>query len=119
MRLPNGEQVRARIFVGESDRWHHQPLYRALVERLRKEGFAGATALRGIEGFGARSLVHTINILDLSDDLPIVIEVVDSQEHIDRLVPILDEMMSGGLVTLEKVQVLRYGAQRWTTSGGG
>lgn len=85
----------------------------------RKEGFAGATALRGIEGFGARSLTHTVNILDLSGDVPIVIEVVDSQEHIDRLVRILDEMMSGGLVTLEKVQVLRYSAQRQTTSGGG
>jgi uncharacterized protein len=110
MRVLDGEQVIARIFIGESDKWHHQPLYRALVERLRKEGFAGATVFRGIEGFGARSIIHTANILDLSADLPVVIEVVDTEEHIQRLVPILDEMVEGGLlVTLEKVRVLRYG----------
>jgi PII-like signaling protein len=110
MRVLDGEQVLARIFVGETDKWHHRPLYRALVERLRKEGFAGVTVLRGVEGFGARSVIHTVSILDLSGDLPIVIEVVDTQERIDSLMPILDEMMSGGLVTIERVRVVRYAA---------
>jgi len=112
MRVLNGEQVMARIFIGESDKWHHVPLYRALVERLRKEGFAGATVLRGIEGFGARSVVHTANILDLSSDLPVIIEVVDTEEQMKRLVPIVDEMIHEGLVTLQRVEVLRYAAGR-------
>jgi hypothetical protein len=111
MRVLEGEQTLARIFVGESDKWKHKPLYRALVERLRAEGFAGATVFRGIEGFGARSIVHTTNILDLSTDLPVVIEIVDTEEHLQKLGPILDEMVDGGvLVTLEKVRVLRYAA---------
>jgi hypothetical protein len=97
-----------RIFIGESDRWHGQPLATALVERLRKEGFAGATVLRGLAGFGARSIVHTTRLLDLSQDLPLVVEVVDTEEHVKRLEPILDEMVGDGLVTLEKVRVLRY-----------
>lgn len=111
MRILDGEQVLARIFIGESDQWHHQPLYRALVERLRREGFAGATAFRGIEGFGARSIVHTAHILDLSSDLPVVVEVVDTEEHIQRLLGILDEMVGEGgvLVTLERARVVRYG----------
>jgi len=108
MRLLDGEQVLVRVFLGESDKFHHLPLYRALVERLRREGFAGATVLRGIEGFGATSVIHTVNLLDLSGDLPIVIEVVDTQEQVDRMMPILDEMMQGGLVTVEKVRVMRY-----------
>jgi hypothetical protein len=108
MRVLDGEQLIARIYVGESDSWHHQPLYRALVRRLREEGFAGATVLRGIEGFGATSVIHTSSLLDLSADLPIVIEVVDTQENMDRLTPLLDEMMQGGLVTIEKVRVVRY-----------
>jgi PII-like signaling protein len=109
MRVLDGEQVLVRILVGESDRWHGGPLYRALCERLRREGFAGATVLRGVMGFGARSVMHTASIVDLSADLPVVIEVVDTQQQVDRLVPILDEMVSGGLVTMEKVRVLRYG----------
>jgi uncharacterized protein len=110
MRVLDGEQTMVRIFIGESEKWHHQPLYQALVERLRREGFAGATVLRGIEGFGARSIIHTANIVDLSADLPILIEIVDTDEHIQRLLPILDEMVSGGiLVTLERVRVVRYG----------
>ena len=108
MRILDGEQILCRIFIGENDKWHHTPLHRALIERLRKDGFAGATVLHGIAGFGARSVVHTVNILDLSTDLPIVIEVVDDSAHIDRLTEILDEMMSGGMVTIEKVRVLRY-----------
>lgn len=109
MRVLDGEQLLVRIFIGDSDTWHHMPLHRALLERLRKEGFAGATVIRGIAGFGAASVIHTINIVDLSADLPVLIEVVDDQQHIDKLMPILDEMITGGaLVTIEKVRVLRY-----------
>ena len=109
MRALDGEQILIRIIVGESDKWQHKPLHRALLERLRQEGFAGATVLHGIAGFGARSVIHTTHLLDLSTDLPVVIEVVDDAAHADRLVEILDEMMvQGGLVTMEKVRVLRY-----------
>lgn len=108
MRVLDGEQVLVRVYIGESDRWHHQPLHRALLERLRQEGFAGATVMHGIAGFGAHSIVHTASLLDLSTDLPVVIEVVDDAAHADRLVEILDEMMDGGMVTMEKVRVLRY-----------
>jgi len=108
LRAIDGEQMLVRIFIGESDRWHHQPLYGALVERLRREGFAGATVFRGIAGFGARSVLHTSQILRLSEDLPIVIEVVDSEEHVRRLMPILDEMVTEGLVTVEKARVVKY-----------
>jgi len=108
MRALDGEQLLVRILIGESDRWHHRPLYLALLERLRAEGFAGATVLRGIAGFGAHSVVHATSILRLSEDLPIVVEVVDTQAQMDRLVPILDEMVGEGLVTMEKVRVLKY-----------
>jgi uncharacterized protein len=108
MRVLTGEQLLVRIFVGESDRWHHQPLATALVERLRREGFAGATVLRGVAGFGARSVLHSAHLLRLSEDLPIVIEVVESEEHVERLLPILEEMVGEGLVTLEKVRVIKY-----------
>jgi PII-like signaling protein len=111
MRILDGEQTLVRIFIGDADKWHHQPLDRALIERLRKEGFAGATVIRGVAGFGAASVIHTVNLVDLSADLPILIEVVDDQEHIDKLLPILDEMITkGALVTIEKVRVLKYGA---------
>ncbi|MGA7615946.1 MAG: DUF190 domain-containing protein [Thermoanaerobaculia bacterium] len=108
MRALDGEQVLVRVFIGESDRWHHQPLSTALLERLRREGFAGATVFHGVAGFGAHSVLHTSNILRLSEDLPVVIEIVDSSEHIDRLLPILDEMVTEGLVTMEKVRVVKY-----------
>ena len=109
MRALDGEQVLVRIFIGESDRHHRKVLHHALLERLRQEGFAGATVMHGIAGFGARSIVHTAHILDLSTDLPVVIEVVDDQAHADKLVEILDEMLDGGgLVTMEKVRVIRY-----------
>jgi len=108
MRVLDGEQVLVRVFVGESDKWRHQPLSIALVERLRREGFAGATVFHGVAGFGARSVLHTSQILRLSEDLPVVIEIVDSREHVDRLIPILDEMVTEGLVTLETVRVLKY-----------
>jgi hypothetical protein len=108
MRSLEGTAVLARVFIGESDRWHHQPLHVALLERLRREGFAGATVTRAVAGFGASSAIHTANILRLSQDLPVVIEVVDSEKQMERLKPILEEMLAGGLVTLEKVTVLHY-----------
>lgn len=110
MRALDGEQILVRILIGERDRWHGRPLHMALLERLRREGFAGATVLRGVAGFGASSVVHTTDLLRLSVDLPLVVEVVDTQEHVDRLIPILDEILTGGLVTMEKVRVLRYAA---------
>jgi len=109
MRVLDGEQILVRIFIGEGDQWHHRPLSRALLERLRAEGFAGATVIHGVAGFGPDSVIHTANLIDLSADLPVLIEVVDNDEHIDKLLPILDEMLTGGsLVTMEKVRVLRY-----------
>jgi len=97
-----------RIFIGESDRWHHKPLYTAIVERAREEGLAGSTVLRGIEGFGAHSRIHTMRILRLSEDLPVVIEIVDQEDRINKFLPILDEMVTEGLVTIENVQILTY-----------
>jgi PII-like signaling protein len=107
-----GEGKLLRIFVGESDRWHGKPLYQAIVERVREEGLAGATVLRGIEGFGADSRLHTARILRLSEDLPVVIEIVDSAEQIDRVLPVLDEMVGEGMVTLERVEVIAYRGSR-------
>ena len=112
MRTLSGEQVMVRIFFGESDKWKHQPLETALLERLRKEGFAGATVFRGVAGFGANSVIHTTHLLELSSDLPVVIEVVDTEEHVEKLLPVLDEMLDDGLVTMEKVNVLRYTPSR-------
>lgn len=113
MRVIDGEQVLIRIFIGDSDKHGHQPLDRALLERLRREGFAGATVIRGIAGFGASSVIHTSHLVDLSADLPILIEVVDDAEHAEAIVKILDEMItkSGALVTMEKVRVLKYAAR--------
>jgi PII-like signaling protein len=108
MRVLTGQQVLARIFIGESDLWHHRPLSEALLERLRQEGFAGATVFHGVAGFGAHSVVHKASILELSEDLPVVIEVVDSEEQMTRLEAIVDEMVAEGLVTMEKVRVLKY-----------
>ena len=113
MRVLDGEKLLVRVFFGDSDKHHHAPLDRALLERLRKEGFAGATVLKGVAGFGAASVIHTVNIVDLGSDLPVVLEVVEDQEHVDVLLPILDEMLPGdALVTIEKVRVLRYSAGR-------
>jgi uncharacterized protein len=103
-----GEGKLLRLFIGESDTWQGKPLYQAIVERVRREGLAGATVIRGIEGFGADSRIHTSRILRLSEDLPVVIEIVDSPEQIDRVVPILDEMVSEGMLTLERVQIVSY-----------
>lgn len=117
MRVLDGEQFLVRIFIGDANKWHHQPLDRALLKRLRAEGFAGASVFHGVAGFGAASVIHTANIVDLSADLPVVIEVVDDQEHIDKLLPILDEMLTAGaLVTIEKVRVVRYASGKGMSS---
>lgn len=107
-----GQGKLLRIFIGESDRWEGRPLYQAIVRRLREEGFAGATVIRGIEGFGAHSHLHTARILRLSEDLPLLIEVVDSEDRMQQLLPIIEEMIPEGLVTLENVEILAYRANR-------
>jgi len=109
MQIPH-DAVLLRIFIGESDRWHHQPLYEALVLKAQELHLAGATVLRGPMGFGKSSRMHTAKILRLSMDLPLVIEIVDSEEKINTFLPVLNEMMKGGLVTLEKARVIDYRA---------
>lgn len=103
-----GEGQLLRIFIGESDRWHGRPLHEAIVLRAREAGLAGATVLRGLMGYGAKSRIHTAKVLRLSEDLPIVIEIADRSERIQGFLPVLDEMVADGLVTLEKVQVIAY-----------
>ncbi|MGB2632577.1 MAG: DUF190 domain-containing protein [Candidatus Acidiferrum sp.] len=103
-----GERTLMRIHIGESDKWHGKPLHEAIVMMLRKEGFSGATVLRGVGGYGGSSIYHTDKLLRLSQDLPIVVEVVEMQERIDQILPRLDEMVEGGLLTLEKVRVILY-----------
>ena len=109
MHLPH-DAVLLRIFIGESDRWKHQPLYEAIVLKAREMQLAGATVLRGPMGFGKSSRLHTAKILRLSADLPLVIEIVDSEEKLNSFLPVLDAMMKGGLVTLERVRVIDYRA---------
>lgn len=109
MRIPQ-DAVLLRIFLGEDDKYGRQPLYEAIVLKAREMHLGGATVLRGAMGFGHSSRLHTTKILRLSEDLPIVIEIVDSPEKIDAFLPLLDTMMGSGLVTLEKVTVLQYGA---------
>ena len=109
MQIPK-DAVLLRIFLGESDRWEHKPLYEAIVLKARELSLAGATVLRGPMGFGKTSNLHTAKILRLSMDLPLIIEIVDSEEKINAFLPLLDSMMGGGLVTLEKVKVLHYRA---------
>jgi PII-like signaling protein len=111
MELPE-DALLLRIFLGESDRYRHQPLYEAIVVRAREMQMAGATVLRGPMGFGASSRIHTAKIIQLSMDLPLVVEIVDTEDKINGFLPILDEMMSGGLVTLEKARVIRYRADK-------
>lgn len=103
-----GERTLMRVHIGESDRWHGKPLYEAIVELLRREGFSGVTVLRGVGGYGSTSVYHTEKILRLSQDLPIVLESVEFAERIDEILPKLDEMIGGGLITLEKVRVILY-----------
>ena len=108
MQIPQ-DAVLLRIFLGESDRHEHKPLYEAIVLKAREAGLAGATVMRGPMGFGHSSHLHTSKILRLSEDLPLVIEIVDSEDKINAFLPALDGIMGSGLVTLEKVKVLRYG----------
>jgi len=108
MRDITGEQCLMRVFIGESDRYRHRPLSEALVNLFRKNGFAGVTVLHGVAGYGAHSVYHTDKLLELSTDLPIIIEVVENRDRIDLVMPEIDAMMSGGMITLEKIEVIRY-----------
>lgn len=103
-----GERTLMRIHIGESDKWHGKPLHEAIVEMLRKDGFSGATVLRGVAGYGGSSIYHTDKLLRLSQDLPLIVEVVEYTERIEKILPRLDEMVGGGLITLEKVRVILY-----------
>lgn len=114
MKLPSEAKL-LRIFIGEADKFEGKPLFEAIVNLARKQGMAGATVLRGLMGFGADSRMHSANILRLSEDLPIVIEIVDSAEKIESILPQLDDMIKEGMVTLEKVNVIAY---RYNTKDG-
>jgi len=103
-----GEKTLMRIFIGEADRHKGLPLFEVLLEMLYKQGFAGATVLKGVAGFGANSVMHTDKILRLSTELPLVIEVVDDEKKIQQVIPQFDELMQGGMITLEKARVIRY-----------
>lgn len=107
-----GERTLMRIHIGESDKWHGKPLYQEIVNLLRGEHFAGVTVLRGVGGYGSASVYHTDKILRLSQDLPMVIEVVEYTERIEHILPRLDEMIDGGLITLEKVRVILYRSKK-------
>lgn len=106
-----GEAQLVRVYIGENDTWHGKPLFEAIVLRAREEGLAGATVFRGIEGYGASSRVHTTRLLELSSDLPVVIELIDVHERVARFLPILDEMVGDGLVTTHPVHVVTYRAR--------
>jgi PII-like signaling protein len=103
-----GERTLMRIHIGESDKWHGKPLYQALIEFFRHEKLSGATVLRGVGGYGSTSRYHTDKILRLSQDLPIVVEVVEDSERVEKILPHLDDMIGGGLITLERVRVILY-----------
>ncbi len=103
-----GRAKLVRIYIGEADKWHGQPLYMAILLKAREMGMAGGTVFRGIAGYGANSVIHTANILRLSEDLPVVIEIVDTDEKIQAFLPILDEMVKEGLILLREVEVIKY-----------
>jgi Uncharacterized conserved protein len=107
MKIPENGQL-LRIFIGDSDHWHGKPLYEALILKAREMGLAGATMLRGLMGYGATSRIHTAKLLRLSEDLPIIVEIVDSEEKISAFLPVIDEMVQEGLVTLEAIKVIQY-----------
>jgi uncharacterized protein len=107
-----GERTLMRIFFGESDKWKGKALHQAIVEMFRTEGFAGATVLRGVAGFGGSSILYTDKLLQMSQDLPIIVEVIESNEKIEKILPRIDEMLGGGIVTLEKVRVLVHRATK-------
>jgi len=110
MKIP-AEGKLLRIFIGEADKWHGKPLYEEIVLLARKQGMAGATAMKGFMGFGCKSHMHTAKLLRLSEDLPIIVEMVDSEEKINGFIPLLDEMVQEGLITLEKANVIMYRAR--------
>ncbi len=114
-----GQGVLLRIFIGESDRWHGRSLHLALVEEAKRQGLAGATVLRGIEGFGAHSRIHTTRLVELSSDLPLVIEIVDEEEKIRAFLPTVEAMVQEGLVTWERVNVLVYRHRQGDAGAGG
>ena len=113
-----GPAKQLRIYIGDSDQWHGKPLYSAIVQRAHDMGLAGATVLHGLESYGATSRIHTNRILDLTEDLPIVIDIIDSEERINSFLPVLDEMVHEGLVIVQDVQVVRYVANRKAAGGG-
>jgi PII-like signaling protein len=116
MSLPRESEL-LRIFIGEADHYGHRPLYEVIVQEARRRGLAGATVMRGLMGFGKASLIHTAKILRLSEDLPLVIEIVDTTERIEAFLPDLDRMIGDGLVTLEKVRVITYRHSKEKTAG--
>jgi PII-like signaling protein len=103
-----GRALRLTVFIGEHDRWHHKPLYAEIVHRAHAAGLAGASVFRGIEGFGASSLIHTARLLSLSEDLPVAVIVVDTEERVRAFLPQLDELVREGLVMLDDCEVIRY-----------
>jgi PII-like signaling protein len=103
-----GTALRLTVFVGENDTWHHKPLFTEIVHRARAAGLAGASVFRGIEGFGASSLIHTSRLLSLSEDLPVAVVIVDAEERVRSFLPQLDELVAEGLVILDEVEVIRY-----------
>lgn len=105
----SSQAKRLRIYIGETDHYKGRPLYHAIVMKTKELDIAGATVLRGLEGYGANSRIHTARIVDLSSDLPIVIEIIDSPEYIDKILPYLDEVVQEGLVTIDDVEVIKYG----------
>ena len=107
-----GQAKLVRIYIGETDRWHGQPLYMAILLKAREMGLAGGTVFRGIAGYGANSVIHTANILRLSEDLPVVIEIVDADEKVQAFLPVLDEMVKEGLILLREVEVIKYAGNR-------
>jgi uncharacterized protein len=103
-----GPAKQLRIYIGESDNWHGKALFNAIVERARREGLAGVTVMRGVEGFGANSRIHSASILRLSEDLPVVVEIVDTAERVELFLPLLDEMVTEGLITVQDCEVVKY-----------
>ncbi|GGQ90395.1 DUF190 domain-containing protein [Streptomyces flaveolus] len=114
-----GSALRVTVLVGESDTWHHRPLYSEIVHRAHRSGLAGASVFRGIEGFGASSLIHTTRLLSLSEDLPVAVVIVDTEERVRAFLPQLDELVTEGLVILDDCEVIRYAGREEVPGGPG